>query len=153
MKKNDTDKRRILCIVLFVLYIQAIFYFLVFSDTFGRGQFEERRINLEPFLEIKRFIYYRQYFTVTSFVLNVAGNVIGFMPFGFLLTVVRNKKTNFVVALLYSFTFTFLIESVQYITKLGVFDIDDLMLNTLGGILGYIIYFILSCVENRRKKS
>ena len=85
--------------------------------------------------------------------LNVAGNVIGFMPFGFLLTVVRNKKTNFVVALLYSFTFTFLIESVQYVTKLGVFDIDDLMLNTLGGILGYIIYFILSCVENRRKKS
>lgn len=153
MNKNDTDKRRILCIVLFVLYILAIFYFLVFSDTFGRGQFEERRINLEPFLEIKRFIYYRQYFTMTSFVLNVAGNVIGFMPFGFFITIVRNKKTNFVVALLYSFAFTLLIESVQYITKLGVFDIDDLMLNTLGGILGYIVYFILSCVENRRKKS
>ena len=77
-----------------------------------------------------------------SVFLNLYGNIIAFIPFGMLLRWARNKNTTFVQALLYSLGFTLVIETVQYITKLGVFDIDDIIMNTLGGVIGYCIYYV-----------
>ena len=42
-----------------------------------------------------------------------------------------------------TFVFSLLVESFQLVFKIGSFDVDDIMLNTLGGILGYIMYIIL----------
>lgn len=154
MSKKSKDKLRLFCLVLFIIYIIVIVYFLIFSDGFGRGHgYDTRRYNLEPFLEIKRFIKYRELLTTESVMLNLVGNVVAFIPFGMLIRWVRNKKTNAFVALFYSFTFTLAIELVQFITKLGVFDVDDIIMNTLGGLLGYIIYWILACIDRRRRKN
>ena len=75
--------------------------------------------------------------------------LIAFIPFGMLLRWARNKNTTFVQALLYSLGFTLAIETVQYITKLGVFDIDDIIMNTLGGVIGYCIYYVTAKLIRR----
>ena len=66
-----------------------------------------------------------------------------------LLRWVRNKNTTFWQALLYSAGFTLTIEVIQYITKLGVFDVDDIIMNTLGGIIGYCIYYVAAKLLRR----
>ncbi len=60
-------------------------YFLFFSEDFGRGSHlqEEYAYNLVPFKEIRRFIVYWHVVGIRSFLLNIVGNVVGFMPFGF----------------------------------------------------------------------
>ena len=51
------------------------------------------------------------------------------------------KKTNrFLTILLLSFALSLLIENTQLIFKVGSFDVDDLFLNSIGGILGYLVY-------------
>lgn len=45
--------------------------------------------------------------------------------------------------------FTLTIEVIQYITKLGVFDVDDIIMNTLGGIIGYCIYYVAAKLLRR----
>lgn len=116
---------------------------------FGRSGYDERRYNLHPFQEIERFIIYRDQISGWSVFLNLYGNIIAFVPFGMLLRWARNKNTTFWQALLYSLMFTLAIEISQYITKLGVFDIDDIIMNTLGGIIGYCIYYVTAKLLRR----
>lgn len=84
-----------------------------------------------------------------SVFLNLYGNIIAFIPFGMLLRWARNKNTTLLQAFLYSLVFTFTIETAQYITKLGVFDVDDIIMNTLGGVIGYGIYYVTAKLIRR----
>ncbi|MDR2360718.1 MAG: VanZ family protein [Oscillospiraceae bacterium] len=74
------------------------------------------------------------------FVTNVLGNVALFVPFGFLLPLSMKIKQGFVI--LYGFVFSLAIEIAQY--PLGRWsDIDDLWLNTLGAVIGLLLYTAL----------
>ncbi len=143
MAKHLNQKNmRAICVLLFMLYVCVLAYFVFLSDGFSRVEgYSTYRYNLTPFLEIKRFLASNLSFM--DIFINVAGNVVAFMPFGALLRWVRNKKTGWFIATFYTFLFSLIIESVQLITRIGVFDVDDLILNTLGGLLGYICYAIL----------
>lgn len=154
MSKSKRERFRILCLVLFILYVIAIVYFLLLSDIYGRTEgYLDYRYNLIPFLEIKRFalsalnggsIHAGDVF------MNLAGNVIAFIPFGALLRWVRNKKTGAGIVILYTFLFSLSIEIIQLVTKVGVFDVDDLILNTAGGAIGYLCYRILRAIDRRK---
>lgn len=151
----DSRKRfRILCLSLFILYVIAIVYFLLLSDIYGRRQgYTDYRYNLIPFREIMRFIHSIMNHGSIHFMdvfVNLIGNVVAFIPFGALIRWVRNQKTGFGIAVLYTFLFSLSIEVVQLITKVGVFDVDDLILNTCGGAIGYLCYRILRALDRRR---
>ena len=60
---------------------------------------------------------------------NLFGNVIIFMPFGFFLPM-ASKYRSFLAAVFYSFTLSLCVETFQLLTKVGSFDVDDLLLNT-----------------------
>ena len=141
MDKQSKERIRRLGRILFYIYIALLSYFLFFSERYGRTVGEEYRYNLELFAEIRRFFKYRHLLSTESFLLNMLGNVVAFMPFGFFIPVITKKRSFFNVAFL-SFELTLLIELMQLIFKVGIFDIDDLFLNTLGGILGYVCYAI-----------
>jgi glycopeptide antibiotics resistance protein len=56
-----------------------------------------------------------------------------------------NKKyRSFFLIALFSLLFSLTVEVVQMGLKVGIFDVDDIFLNTMGGILGYVFYAILS---------
>lgn len=105
--------------------------------------------NLTPFKEIMRFICYRHVVGFQAFFINVFGNIIAFMPMGFFLSEVTGKKLNGIQILLLCFLFSLSVETVQLLTKLGCFDVDDMILNTLGGFLGYLVNRIFHLVAGK----
>ncbi|MBQ9156109.1 MAG: VanZ family protein [Eubacterium sp.] len=132
-----------LSLLLFVIYALIVIYFVLFSDRLGRVDgYDTYRYNLVPLQEIRRFITYRDNVSGGAFLLNLIGNLLVFFPIGFLIPIFRTKNTGFFRILIDSFLFTLGIELVQLFTRVGVFDVDDLLLNTLGGLLGYMAYRI-----------
>lgn len=151
----ESRKRfRTICLIFFAIYVLGIVYFLLLSDIYGRIEgYTDYRYNLIPFLEIRRFL--RSAFNAGSIdyfdvFINLVGNVVAFIPFGALIRWVRNCKTGFFIAVLYTFLFSLAIELIQFFTKVGVFDVDDLILNTCGGAIGYICYRILRFLDRKR---
>lgn len=72
-------------------------------------------------------------------------NIIFFMPFGFLLPTLWNKFRKFIPTVFVGFIFSLIIEVGQLFT-IRATDVDDLIMNTLGTILGFILFKILSII-------
>ena len=129
--------------VLFLIYAVVLIYFLFFADWYGHapGKAVRSAPNLVPFREIERYMK-RGYIIGSRLVFwNLIGNVIGFMPFGFMLPLISDHFRKWYRVFLCGFLLSLLVESVQLITGIGIFDVDDMILNTLGALLGYFVYF------------
>lgn len=127
--------------VLFAFYLAGLVYFMFFSESLGRTDAPEGyRYNLVPFREIRRCIYYWDVLGPLNAGMNLLGNVAAFLPFGFILPMLRISNRKWYVIVLLSFLCSFCIETLQLISMRGSFDVDDLMLNTLGGFLGYLCF-------------
>ena len=72
---------------------------------------------------------------------NFLGNIIAFMPFGFLLPAVTGKE-KWYLTIPAGLGFSCMIELIQLATSLGYFDPDDIILNTLGTAIGYGAYLL-----------
>ena len=137
-------------VALFILYVLLLIYFLFFSEEYGRvAEFDRAyQYNLIPFVEIRRFWVYREQLGTFAVFTNLVGNVVGFVPYGLLLPVIfRNFRSGGRIVLS-GFALSLTVEIIQLITKVGSFDVDDLMLNTLGAFLGYLIFAV--CDKIRR---
>lgn len=135
--------KQLLWNVVFLAYMTLIIYFLLYSERYGRQSgFRDIQYNLTPLKEIKRFISYREYLKPEIFITNLIGNIFAFSPFGFMLPMVRGQKTSLFYAIQATFLFSLCIEFTQLVFRIGVFDVDDLLLNTIGGIIGYLCYLI-----------
>jgi glycopeptide antibiotics resistance protein len=143
--------------LLFYLYMILLLYFLFFSEHYGRDINKEYRYNLELFKEIKRFIQYREQLGLESFVVNVLGNILAFAPFGFMLPVLSKSYRHFFYTTFLSLFFSLCVEMAQMLMKVGIFDVDDIFLNTIGGISGYLFYLVFSKIISvlfpKKKKS
>lgn len=149
MKDNTRKKLRILGRLLFIIYIGFLVYFLLLSEMYGRTELRtDYSYNLELFKEIMRFWEYREVLGTKVVMMNLVGNVAIFIPFGFILPW-ASRYTNVLQTTCFTLLFSLLIECVQLVTKIGSFDVDDLLLNTIGGCIGYITFYI--CCKFRRK--
>ena len=108
----------------------------------------EYHYNLVLFKEIKRFWQYREQVGFFAMFTNLFGNVIIFIPFGFFLPM-GSRQRSFIATAYYSFVLSLCVEVFQLITKVGSFDVDDLLLNTIGGICGYILFAICAAIRRR----
>ena len=153
MKKNAKSMNSALWggRVLFLIYLAGLCYFLFFAENYGRifGQ-ENYRYNLIPFKEIERFWIYRKELGIHSF-FNLAGNILGFMPAGFFIPMLWEERKGFWFTACVTFEMSLLLEILQLIFRVGSFDVDDLILNTLGGILGYLLLKMVEKWRNYEK--
>ena len=113
----------------FIVYMMCLFYVVTFQDI----DVVKSGYNIIPFKEMFRYkIGSRLFFK------NVIGNLLMFIPFGFFTAyILREIKLRwvFIITLIISIT----IEIIQ--TKIGrIFDIDDVILNVIGGCIGYYIF-------------
>ena len=142
--------------ILFVLYVVFIIWFLIFSDWYGRtGEMQEYHYNLELFREIKRFWDYREQVGYSAMFTNLFGNIFIFIPFGIFLPMASRYRSLF-STMFASFVLSLCVEIFQFITRVGSFDVDDLLLNTIGGIAGHILFVICDTVgrhNGNRKKN
>ena len=144
MKDSTKRKIRFLSVLLFILYVLLLVYFLFFSEEYGRVTAEERvyRYNLVPFVEIRRFWIYREQLGTFAVFSNIFGNVIGFLPFGFILPVIFRRMNSGFLICVSGVILSLTVEVLQLVTKVGCFDVDDMILNTLGATLGYVLFFV-----------
>ena len=129
---------------LFALYVAALIYFLFFADWFAHhpGRYWEYTCNFMPLREIRRFAGVWQREPSPGAFLNLFGNVIGFIPFGFFLPVMSRKFRKASCAAAFGFLFSAAVECIQLVTRAGCCDVDDVILNTAGALLGYGLFLI-----------
>lgn len=150
--KKPNSRKRTAAFLLFLLYFGILFYFLFFSEKMGRTYSErEYHYNLIPFLEIKRFLTHYKVLGAGAVALNLLGNILAFMPFGFFLPMFSKRFHIFLNTVFYSLELSILVELIQLITKVGSFDVDDIILNTLGGAAGFLAYLIFAWLEKKMK--
>jgi glycopeptide antibiotics resistance protein len=133
---------------LFLLYIGIASILLFFSSyrqavRFGRNEsFTE--YNLIPFHTIMNYINATGYINTSIVITNLAGNILAFMPLGFFLPLLFKRCLKFRNTMVIVIASTLTVECLQYIFRVGSFDVDDLILNTVGGILGFGIFKLTS---------
>jgi glycopeptide antibiotics resistance protein len=155
VKKETEERIRLWSRILFGLYLLLLVYFMFFSEEWGRSILGgDYRYNLVPFREIRRYLQYYGRIGGIRALLNLAGNIVGFVPFGALLPILREKKTGFWKTALLSYDLSLLIEISQLVLRAGSCDVDDVILNTLGGCIGYGLYrlFVWMRMKNGKKK-
>ena len=128
---------RLVRMVLYV-YLAVLFYMMFFG--FSRSPSEFYMYNLKPFSTIKNYFVYFNHYNLSTWFINIVGNIGVFVPIGILLPLFDKGLENFL-----RFIFVFIVgittlEAIQLSFKVGSFDVDDIILNTLGALIGYILW-------------
>ena len=119
----------------FLLYALLLFYVVTFQDVnYGTD-------NFIPFKEILRY-------EVGSrvFIKNILGNIILFIPFGVFVSFFLKTRKVYPI-----FIITIITSSVIEYSQLKIgrtFDIDDIILNFVGGLIGYLVYLMYDIFES-----
>ena len=124
--------------MLFIIYLIALFWILLFKLGVRFSYMENRNVNLTPFGNID--------------VAEIILNVVIFVPLGIYAGVLF-KKFNFGKKLLFFLLVSLALESLQFILKIGAFDITDIITNTTGGIAGLTIFKTIEKLFNNSVKA
>lgn len=125
----------------YVIFISWRLFFYAYSNNY-REQMTNVSYNLIPFKTILNFIQNIDHIGFDVLFYNLAGNVAAFMPLGFLLPMAF-RRLNAVKTYAIAFILILFAEVMQLVSRRGIFDVDDLLLNMLGSIIGYGIFKLL----------
>jgi glycopeptide antibiotics resistance protein len=106
---------------------------------FERHQMRDNVIRIKPIystVALVEYLMFLQYWR--GIYINILGNIVLFIPFGFLGWVFP-KLSNMKTLVIHFLSTIIIVESLQYFTRLGVFDIDDIILNTIGVLIGFYL--------------
>lgn len=124
--------------VVILPYTIFLLYLMFFG--MGRKQSEDNLLTIEPVFSTINFI--KGSISWKDIIIIVGGNIIMFIPFGFLGWIF--PKLNDLKTLLITFVSSIvIIEALQYFSRLGIFEVDDVLLNTFGVFLGFLMKKII----------
>lgn len=150
---KNTTRRQKLGWVLFILYLCLLTYFMFFSESFGRTDTDRGyAYNLVPFLEITRYFKYYHVLGFSLFMINIVGNVAAFMPFGFFLPIISRRSKKWYNTVMFGALCSLTLETLQLVNRVGSFDVDDMILNTLGAALGFLSYELVQRVRVKLRR-
>lgn len=150
--QKSTETQRLWLIVLSIL---AIYIAGVFAITIGVREFDnETKTNLMPFRTayffIRQLIHSARTWGIKNIpheltfmvpgIRNVIGNILLLLPFGYLVPLVLKRIDDWRKAALLGISASLLIEITQLLTHHGYFDVDDIILNAGGCVLGWLCY-------------
>lgn len=128
--KNGIKKSKIVCQCLLVFWIITVITLTILCRSIG----SERKYKLIPFWSWRLAISGNR-----RGILLVIENILLLMPIGFLLPLINRDRWNIRITILIGFLFSLGIELCQILTKRGQFEFDDLINNTLGVFIGYLL--------------
>ncbi len=137
-KGGKIRKSQAVAIVLFAAYIALVFVLTVFGRKTGRRKYELRLF----------WSYAEIYFGNTKMISEVILNIFMLTPLGVLLPIIRNKKVFLYKGLIMGFVISLTIELLQLATCTGLFELDDILHNSLGCMLGCMIGVKLQSLLN-----
>lgn len=148
LKKSQYNLKRIFYITLLYFYGVIVFHITILPlpldeigvESLQMSSSNNHYVNLIPFID---FLQMGKF----SFIRQVIGNIVMFVPLGFLLPLSFKKCENVKNLIKYSFSTSLTIELLQLIICIflikapyRVWDINDLLLNSFGSLLGYVLY-------------
>lgn len=130
--------------LILLLYSGAVLYWMFLG--FGRTVRTEGPLlyNLEPLRTVKLYFDLDNGVSLTGRLVNLAGNVIVFVPFGLLLPLVQERFRSPFILTLWAIFCILLLETLQMVLRVGSFDVDDLLLNLVGVWSGLLLLRITS---------
>ena len=129
-------KQKLAILILFLLYVISLLKLTVFRQNV---YYSERQLNLTLFSDLIRI--YRNG-SLRFFLRMFLGNIGWFVPFGMLVPPLL-KRENLAKTAGLGMLFSLAIETMQFIFRKGVAELDDVILNTTGAIIGYGLYKLL----------
>lgn len=125
-----------LYMLLAIVYFLLLYYLLLSMENGATSG-----VNFIPFREILRFK-----FGSRMFMYNVVGNIVLFIPFGYFISdALKAKKISHILVV--SFIVSLTAEIIQ--SQIGrAFDVDDILLNVIGSIVGFMIYISIQAIKN-----
>lgn len=139
--------------MLFVIYSLTMLWLL-----FGRRQYHrdmmDMLVNLQPLKTIRAYLYVLQnreeVYLLRIAAFNLFGNVVLFIPYGIFLPYLFNRLRSLWKVMLFGAVTIVCVELLQIATLRGSCDVDDLILNMMGILIGYIVFRIahLRCPKN-----
>lgn len=142
-RKNRNEKKMSVMEMLFWIYLAIILVITFFSREGGSTGGVDLRIGSSLGINERNDAY-------------AVENILLFLPYGFLLGIIWKCRKGFLKCTGVGFLTSFAIECLQYISGRGVFQTDDLITNTVGVMVGYLLFYLLSHVllgKNNKKLS
>ncbi|MDR6723739.1 glycopeptide antibiotics resistance protein [Paenibacillus amylolyticus] len=133
--------------VIYVLYMGNLLFFK------GRTVGLSYQYNWIPFETIRPLLLEREKYITEAWIKNLFGNIVLFIPLGVCIPVLFRKCRSFLKLTVIVILIIFEVELTQLVTRVGTFDVDDIILNTLGAWIGYVGLRILVHVERLRQPS
>ena len=136
-------KTRLIPIGILIVYSVILIKVMVFKELplirighlkFNFGGTHDGPANLVPFKTILPYLLGKRGFIIAVF--NLAGNIVLLVPIGFIIPFVL-KNTSWKKLLAIAITTGLALEGMQAVFHVGIFDVDDVMLNGLGVMIGY----------------
>ena len=153
IKKKHIDWKREVVLLLMYINLAVIIRFVFFPMSKLDGQVQPLifdiatafpfRVNLFPLVNLF------DYDNKRDLLLNVIGNVAMFIPSGIVLPIIYRRLDTFVKVLLAGSCISLCIEIIQLPFSVRATDIDDLILNTAGVIMGYGIYALIRYIKKK----
>ena len=153
-KSIDWKREAVLLLMYINLAVIIRFVFFPFSKVDGNVQpliFDVAtafpfRVNLVPLVNLF------DYDSMRDLLINVIGNVAMFIPSGIVLPIIYKRLDTFIKVILAGGGISLCIEIIQLPFSVRASDIDDLMLNTVGVMLGYGIYALIRYLKRTMRK-
>ncbi|QGQ99941.1 VanZ family protein [Paenibacillus psychroresistens] len=141
---------------IFICYLFLLIFIFFLSrvsllELFNSQRTLLRSINLIPFNSISEYISGSSVNLKRFAFSNVVGNIAIFIPFGIYLPLFKNDK-RVLTNLLFIFIVSLFVEIIQWLFGIGTSDIDDIILNCLGGWVGILGYKFLLLILRDEKK-
>ena len=146
MEESKSRPYRWLIVVIFIIYSATLFYLVFLANEYGRNNAEILRyndINLVPFKTINNYLNAWAYVSAKVIITNIFGNIAAFLPLGLLGPIVFRRLETLKQLFFFSGLLSLSIEVIQGLLGVGVVDVDDLILNVLGAVIGYLLYRLL----------
>ena len=157
IRKKQTNVLQVLVQASFFVYIFAVLqltgYFILFKEVSSHGWWDKMNHRIETHDHVN-FTAFKTIGIYKTFDKQVIGNFIMLFPLGIYLPLLvkgLRRLSGFFAVLLISFLVSFGIEALQLATSYRSTDIDDVILNTLGGGAGFIIYLLIKTIISPKK--
>lgn len=125
-----------------LLYSVFAFYLVILFGLLFMKAHSFSSINIVPFHSIGNYLFSDNEILRAFAFSNVVGNIVLFVPLGVYLPLFIREKS-ILKNVLWIILISALVEILQFVFRVGASDIDDVILNGLGGFIGIIAYRIL----------
>ena len=121
---------------------------MLYYTVIGRYSQTYYRYDIELFGTIRSLT---EQFTINDFS-QLAVNLLMMMPVSFMMMIILSSKYRAFRVFYITVAYIFFIELLQFFTRTGTLQLDDIIMNTIGGFIGILLYFFIKAIYKKKRE-